>query len=185
MKHLFLLACCLFLFSSTAPAKTIYDVELPETVSVAGETLQLNGYGLRTKFFLKIYLGSLYTGSKATTTTQVLDQPSAKMIRMNFIYNKVDRGKIVDAFAEGFAKNSSQLKNDPALQQFLDLFKTDFVAGDQVDLEVAADGTVTATHNMSKLGNIASKKLGNAVLLIYLGEQPADDDLKQGMLGQD
>lgn len=53
MKHLLLLACCLFLFSETAPAKTVYDVDLPEQVSIAGETLLLNGYGLRTKFFLK------------------------------------------------------------------------------------------------------------------------------------
>lgn len=187
MKQLVLLTCCLFLFlfCTSAPAKTVYDVELPETINSAGETLQLNGYGLRSKFFFKIYLGSLYTGSKADSTAQILAQPGAKLIRMNFIYNKVEKEKIVDAFAEGFEKNSPQLKNDPALQQFLKLFTADFVAGDQVDLELAADGNVSATHNGTKLGSVTSKELGNAVLLIYLGEQPADDDLKQGMLGQD
>lgn len=184
MKYLFLLTCCLFLFSESVPAKTIYDVELPETVSIAGETLKLNGYGLRKKFFLKVYLGSLYTGAKATSTAQVLAQPGTKLIRMNFIYHKVDRNKITGAFAEGFEKNSPQLKNDPALLQFLNLFTADFVAGDQVDLILSADGMLSATHNNHTLGSVTSNQLINAVLLIYLGDQPADDDLKQGMLGK-
>ncbi len=184
MKKLLLLACCFFLFAESSPAKTVYDVELPETLTVAGEALQLNGYGLRKKFFFKIYLGSLYTATKATSTQQVLEQPTAKLIRMNFIYHKVEKKKIVDAFAEGFKKNSPHLKNDPLLQQFLELFTADFVAGDQVDLQLAADGTVSAIHNSTPLGNVKSKELVKAVLRIYLGDKPADDDLKQGMLGQ-
>jgi hypothetical protein len=69
------------------------------------------------------------------------------------------------------------------LQQFLDLFDADFVAGDRVDLIIAADGTVAATHNKRDLGKITSPALAKAVLLIYLGDDPADDDLKAGMLG--
>ena len=183
MKKLFLLACCLFLFAETAPAKTVYDVELPDSINIAGENLQLNGYGLRKKFFFKVYLGSLYTQDKATSTAQVLAQPGAKLIRMNFIYHKVEKKKIVESFAEGFEKNSPHMLGDPVAQQFLDLFTADFVAGDQVDLTLAADGTVSASHNSRQLGSVKSTDLVKAVLLIYLGEKPADDDLKEGMLG--
>lgn len=183
MKQFLLLIGCLFLLCEAAPAKTVYDVGLPDTVSSGEQTLQLNGYGLRTKFFLKIYLGSLYTGSKATSTAEVLSQPGTKLIRMNFIYHKVAKEKIVGAFAAGFKKNSPQLKADPALQQFLNLFTADFVAGDQVDLIIAADGSVSATHNAATLGRVLSKDLAKAVLLIYLGDDPADADLKEGMLG--
>ena len=184
MKRLFLLVCCLLLvLPGFVSAKTVYDINLPETVTVGSETLQLNGYGLRKKFFFKIYLGSLYTANKATTTDRVLNMPGAKLIRMDFIYSKVDREKITEAFAEGFEKNSPQLKGDPVLQQFLDLFDADFVAGDRVDLIIADDGTVAATHNTRDLGKIASPELAKAVLLIYLGDDPADDGLKAGMLG--
>ncbi len=184
MRHVILFACCLFLLlPDLATAKTVYDIDLPETATVSGETLQLNGYGLRKKFFFKIYLGSLYTANQATTTEQVLNLPGAKLIRMDFIYSKVDREKITEAFAEGFEKNSPQLKGNPALQQFLDLFDADFVAGDRVDLTISADGRVAATHNKRELGQINSPELAKAVLLIYLGADPADDDLKAGMLG--
>jgi len=183
MNRLLLLTCCFLLFTGNTFAKTVYDISLPDTVTVAGEQLQLNGYGLRKKFFLKIYLGSLYTKAKATSTEQVLEMPGAKLIRMNFIYHKVGREKITEAFAEGFEKNSPQLKGNPVLQQFLDLFKADFIAGDQVDLELAADGTVSASHNGKNLGSIPSDDLAKAVLLIYLGKKPADKNLKVGMLG--
>lgn len=185
MRRLFLLTCSLLLLlNSNTLAVTVYDVTLPETLSVTGENLQLNGYGLRKKLFFKIYLGALYTGAKATSTEQVLALPGAKLIRMNFLYKKVEREKIVDAFAEGFSKNSPQLNGNPQLQQFLNLFTDDFIAGDQVDLELAADGTVSATHNTKKLGSVHSQELARAVLLIYLGNQPADSNLKKGMLGE-
>lgn len=183
MRFLLLIVCCLLLIAPAVAAKTVYDVELPEQVSVAGEQLQLNGYGLRKKFFFKVYLGSLYTSDKVNSTSQVLALPGSKLIRMNFIYHKVERDKITDAYAEGFTKNSPQLKNDPSIKQFLQLFQSDFIAGDQVDLQLAADGTVSVVHNGTHLGSIASKPLSDAILLVYLGDLPADEDMKEGMLG--
>jgi len=183
MRFLLLLSCCLLLSAPAATAKTVYDVELPEQVTIAGEKLTLNGYGLRKKLFFKVYLGSLYTSDRATSTSQVLGLPGHKLIRMNFIYHKVDRDKITDAFAEGFAKNSPQLNGDANIEKFLRLFQSNFVAGDQVALQLAPDGTVSAIHNSTRLGSITSKPLSEAVLLIYLGDQPADEDMKAGMLG--
>ncbi|PLX96622.1 MAG: hypothetical protein C0622_14545 [Desulfuromonas sp.] len=184
MRFLLLcLLCCLLLSPATVFAKKVYDVDLPEQETLSGEVLHLNGYGLRTKFFIKVYLGSLYTASPVKSTAQVLAQPGAKLIRMDFIHSKVGREKIVEAFAEGFEKNSPQLKNDPALKSFLDLFTADFISGDRVDLLVAGDGSVSAVHNGRELGTVVSPVLGEAVLLIYLGDEPADEDLKEGMLG--
>jgi len=183
MKRWFLLVLCLLLLGENAWALKIYDIDLPETASVSGQTLQLNGYGLRKKFFFKVYLGSLYTAQKATSTGQVLEQPGAKLIRMDFIYHKVEREKIVDAFAEGFEKNSPDLVGLPSVAQFLALFDADFKAGDRVDLAITPTG-VSATHNGRDLGSVQSADLGRGVLLIYLGQKPADDDMKQGMLGQ-
>ena len=183
MRQLLISVCCLLLLSGNAFAVNVYDIDLPDKATVTGKDLQLNGYGLRKKAFFKIYLGSLYTEAKAATTEEVLALAGPKLIRMTFMYKKVDREKITDAFAEGFEKNSPQLKGKPELKQFLDLFTDDFVAGDQVDLELAADGAVSARHNSKELGSVSSPTLAKAVLLIYLGKTPASADLKKGMLG--
>lgn len=183
MKRILLLGCCVLLLAGNAQAKKVYDIELPESLTVAGETLLLNGYGLRKKFFFKVYLGSLYAAARVSSTEQLLAQPGSKLIRMDFIHSKVDREKIVAAFAEGIKKNSPQLVGKPDTRQFLRLFNADFVAGDRVDLELTADGRVSARHNQQLLGSVQSPELAAGVLLIYLGRHPADDDLKDGMLG--
>lgn len=172
------------LLAGNALAVEVAGVHIPSEVEVAGEKLQLNGYGIRKKFvFVKVYVGSLFTSEKADTAGKVIAMEGSKMIRMDFLYSKVEKKKIVDAFAEGFAKNSPGLVATPEARQFLALFKNDFVEGDQVDLVLSASGNVSASQNGNLLGIINSEELAEGILLIYLGEQPADADMKEGMLG--
>jgi len=183
MKSILIFLLILFCYGN-ALAVEVAGVNIASETEVAGEKLQLNGYGIRKKFvFVKVYVGSLYTPQKTTRASQVLDMTGNKLIRMDFLYKKVDKKKIIDAFAEGFEKNSPKLVATPPVRKFLGLFGDDFVAGDQVDLILGADGRVRATHNGRDLGSIESKELAQGILLIYLGDQPADVDMKKGMLG--
>ncbi len=182
MRRIGLVFGLLLLVTTQVAALEVKGVNLEPTLSVQGESLQLNGYGLRKKFFMDIYLGSLYTAAPATTTAQVLADPGSKMIRMNFLYKEVERGKITDAFQEGFKNNSPQLTGSSEVKNFLAWFTKDFRRGDLVELELGKDGTVAARHNGASLGSLKSTDLARGVLLIYLGEKPADDDLKVGML---
>ncbi len=52
------------LYANAVTAKTIDDVNVPETVQVQGEVLKLNGAGIREKFLLDIYVGALYLKKK-------------------------------------------------------------------------------------------------------------------------
>jgi len=184
MKKLVLLLVLLLSMGGMAQAIEVAGVQLPETVEIGGQQLQLNGYGIRKKFFFKIYVGSLYTAQKATTASQVVDGAGGKLLRMNFLYSKVEKEKIVGGFAEGIKKNSPELSDDQAVVQFLGLFDADFVEKDQVDLTITADNQVNVSHNGRQLGTIQSANLAKAILLIYLGQDPADDDMKDGMLGK-
>lgn len=183
MKRLILLLVLLLSTATFAQSIEVAGVNLPDTVEISGQQLQLNGYGIRKKYFFKIYVGSLYTAQKATTTAQVVDARGGKLLRMNFLYSKIEKEKIVGGFAEGIKKNSPELVDDPAVIKFLGLFDADFIEGNQVDLAISADNQVSASHNGRNLGTIQSAKLAKAILLIYLGNEPADDDMKEGMLG--
>lgn len=183
MKRLLLMFAAICLIAQPALAVDVAGVKLPGSVEVAGQQLQLNGYGIRKKYFFKIYVGSLYTAQKATSTAAVVDGQGGKLIRMDFLYSEVEKEKIVGGFAKGIEKNSAALRNDPAVESFLGWFNADFVEGDQVDLAIAADNSVSASHNGRQLGSIQSANLAKALLLIYLGDDPADEDMKEGMLG--
>jgi len=185
MRRLVVLLILMLSWGGVAQAVEVAGVKLAPQLQVAGENLNLNGYGIRKKFFFKIYVGSLYSAQKVNSAEQAVAASGGKLIRMDFLYSEVEKHKIVDAFAEGFENNSPKMAGSPEAKAFLGWFDADFIEGDQVDLAIAADGTVSASHNGRKLGSVKSPELASGVLLIYLGQEPADDDMKEGMLGLD
>ena len=177
-------ALLFLLLSSQAFALDVAGVNVAPTVSAGQKTLTLNGAGIRTKFFVKVYVGSLYTERKVTSATQLLADPGEKLVRMSFVYKKVEKKAIVEAFAEGLENNSPGVARSAEAKAFLSWFTEDFVAGDTVDISLSPDGTVAASHNGKTLGTVRSPALVQGVLLIWFGEKPADGGLKKGMLGQ-
>lgn len=176
-------AISFLLLSSQAFALEVGGVNVSPTVVLRQKTLSLNGAGIRKKFFFKIYVGSLYTERKVTTPAQLLADPGEKLIRMSFVHKKVEKEKIVEAFAEGLANNSPGVASSAEAKAFLTWFTADFVAGDTVDISLSPDGTVAASRNGKALGTVRSPALVQGVLLIWFGEKPADEGLKKGMLG--
>jgi hypothetical protein len=183
MKNLFVALVLTLIFACQSHAVEVAGVNLEPSVTVNSQQLKLNGYGLRKKFFIKVYIGSLYSAKQFSTAAAALSDTGNKLIRMNFLHSKVEKEKITEAFSEGFANNSPDLIGSPEVKKFLSLFTADFIKGDVVDLTLSADGSVSASHNKKILGNIPSTKLAKGVLAIYLGDKPADDSLKSGMLG--
>ena len=183
MKRL-AVALSFLLLSSQAFALDVAGVNVAPTVSAGQKTLSLNGAGIRKAYvFVKVYVGSLYTERKVTTPAQLLADPGDKLIRMSFVMKKVEKEKIVGAFSEGFSNNSPAVAGTADAKAFLSWFTSDFMEGDTVDVSVAADGTVSATHNGKALGTMRNPALARAILLNWFGEKPADEGLKKGMLG--
>jgi hypothetical protein len=183
MKNLFAALVLTLFFAGQSPAIEVAGVQLDQSVTVHSQQLKLNGYGIRKKFFVKVYIGSLYAAKRLPSAAEALRDNGDKLIRMNFLHSKVEKEKIIEAFSDGFANNSPDLIGSPAVKKLLSLFTADFNRGDVVDLILSADGSVSASHNGKSLGSIPSAKLARGVLAIYLGDKPADDSLKKGMLG--
>ncbi|MBK5259345.1 MAG: chalcone isomerase family protein, partial [Thermoanaerobaculia bacterium] len=53
--------------TAVAEAATVGGVDISDKTTVGGQTLVLNGAGLRKKFFIKVYTGALYLPSKQTS----------------------------------------------------------------------------------------------------------------------
>ncbi len=183
MNRIFMAFVLVLLSTVQSPAVEVAGVHLDQAVAVHGQHLKLNGYGVRKKFFVKVYIGSLYASKRLNSAAEALNDGGDKVIRMNFLHSKVEKEKITEAFNEGFANNSPDLAGSPEVKKFLSLFTADFNRGDIVDLALGADGSVAASHNGRSLGSIPSPRLARAVLAIYLGDKPADETLKKGMLG--
>lgn len=184
MRLRILLAACV-LFSNATWAIEIEGVAIPESVTVSGKSLQLNGAGVRTKFFFDIYIGALFLPAKVTTAGGVMAMPGPKQVSMTFLYREVAREKLIAAWDEGFQNNlaaSELVALRERLAQFNDLFVTAH-KGDEFTFTFLADGTTGVVFNGEEVGRIDGEDFQRALLSVWLGDSPADSDLKEGMLG--
>lgn len=184
MKRIFLVVA-LLLMANGAFAMEVAGVAIEPSVTLDGRILKLNGSGIRKKFFIKIYVGSFYTAMRLATSSEVLNDSGGKLVRMKFVHSKVERVKITDAFSEGLTNNAPDLAGSGEVRKFISFFTDDFVKGDTVDLALGADGTITVRHSGRLLGSMKSPRLAHGILAIYFGPKPADEDLKNGMLGKE
>lgn len=169
-------------------AAELAGVELPEQVQLhhAAEPLSLNGAGIRRKLFFKIYVGALYLPRPAHTPDAVLAMPDPKRVSMHFLYKEVSREKLARGWREGFENNL-----DPrALQglasrlaRFNKLFRT-VRRGDVVELDFLPDGRTEVWINNELQGQVEGADFQRALLRVWLGRAPADEDLKRAMLNQ-
>ncbi len=172
-----------FVFTGLAVAAEFKGVTLPDSYSLEGQTLQLNGQGMRTKFFFSIYVGALYTPSRVNSAAGVMDPDLPKVIRMHFVYDEVSGEKLRDGFAESIDNNIPDFSKTADAQKFLQIFNFDAVKNDTVDMEFTPNGRLTVLYNGKQVGQVDSPAASKAVLNIYFGVEPIES-LKEGMLGE-
>ena len=176
----------LWLVSFSLQAKTIANIEIPDTVTVSGKSLVLNGAGIRAKFIFDIYIGALYLEKQQTSNSAIYQLPGQKRIHMHFLYDEISKEKLTASWSEGFENNHSkeQLKTlQPRIDQFNALFSS-VKKGDVIDLNFIPSTGTTVVINNSPKGTITGDDFFVALLKIWLGESPADSNLKQAMLGK-
>lgn len=187
MKHM-LLACLLCLSSISASALELQGVKLDEQAQVADQKLVLNGAGVRSIFFIKMYVAGLYLGGKQTSAQAVMADTGAKRIALKVVVEDADPEHFLNGFRKGIEKNHSE-KEMAELKGRVDAFvhlfdgikavkKGDVIAFDWLP----AEGT-RVTFNGAELGRISGEDFYRALLSIWIGERPVSGDLKKGLLG--
>ena len=189
MRTLLVLVAAMAL--GVAHAADVAGVKLPDRlrVSAAGPELVLNGAGLRTRFFIKVYAGGLYLEKKSPTADAVLALQGPKRVSMHLLRN-VSAKQILDALHDGVAANNSPAelaKLRPQLDALDGVMNAlgPIKEGDVVTLDyVPGSGTVVTVNGQAKGKPIAGTALYDALLRVWLGDDPVQDDLKKALLGQ-
>ncbi|MGS0691460.1 chalcone isomerase family protein [Shewanella sp. 30m-9] len=173
------------LVSSSLQAKEVSGVQLDDSINIASQTLVLNGAGVRSKFFIDLYVGSLYVPTALDSAQAVLDAPSAA-VRLNITSGMITADKMKDAITEGFsdATDGNTTPIAAQIEQFMGLFSAEIVEGDQFTLLADKATGVTAYKNGQAQATIAGEDFRQALLKIWLGKEPAQNSLKEAMLGQ-
>lgn len=178
----------LMMSSTLVFAKDVAGVSLPDTVTLGDKPpLVLNGAGIRSKFFVKVYVGALYLPARARDAEAIWRHTGPVAMRLHFLHSEVSKEKLVKAWNEGFDANldaDERARLKPRIERFNELFRT-VLKGDVVRLDYLPGTGTTVSINNETRGAIEGEDFMQAWLRIWLGRQPADADLKQGLLGAD
>ncbi len=167
-------------------AKEISGVNVPEQITINDQSLQLNGAGIRSKFFIDLYVGSLYLPKASQDVADILNQPVA-VIRLNITSGMITAEKMTDAINEGFddATDNNTAPIASQISAFMSLFNSPINEGDQFTLVADKANGVTAYKNGKQQGEaIKGEAFRVALIDIWLGKEPSQKSLKQEMLGQ-
>lgn len=174
-------------FSGMAAAAEVAGVKLEDKISLSGTELVLNGAGIRSKAFFKVYVGALYVSQKQTGLGGVLGLKTPRRVQMTLLRD-LSADQLVDALIEGLTENHSKGEMD-AMKAQTDQLATimrsmkEVKTGAVVTIDFApGTGTLVALNGANK-GTIAGDAFNNALMKIWLGEHPVSDSLKKAMLG--
>lgn len=185
-RHLpFILLAALFTASSPYAAE-IAGVRIEEAAKAGGTDLVLNGAGLRTRFFFKVYVAALYLPKKSTSASAIMEAHEPRRIVMHMLRD-LDAETLIGSLKEGLRNNHGEaelaaLKADTERFEALMHGIGNAKSGDVITLEFSPDGTAVG-FNGSPRGSIAGENFGRALLRVWLGDKPADTALKQALLG--
>lgn len=173
--------------ANAAMALDVAGVKVEERVQVAGKELALNGAGLRTRLFFKVYVAALYAEKPSKDATVLIAGPGNRRIVMTML-RELDAETLQGALEEGLRNNLTEAER-AALKPSIEALGTAMrsigkvVPGDTVTLDFSGEG-LSIAYNGSPRGKIADERIGPAVLKVWLGEKPAEEALKQALLGR-
>lgn len=151
-----------------------------------GDTdLKLNGAGMRKVLLIDMYAGGLYLTKKSKDPKEILDADETMVIKLNIVSSFVTQKKMIKAVKDGF--NKATFGNTKGLEKrinkFTGFFSEPIVKNDIFDIVYIKGKGITAFKNGKELGVIEGRDFKYALFKIWLGDEPASEEIKNGMLG--
>ena len=172
-----------------ADTTEVAGVKYDNTARVAGETLQLNGAGVRYKAVFKVYTAGLYLTQKAATPEAAIATPGPKRIHVVMLRD-IDANELGKLFTRGMQDNSPRdefSKSIPGTIRMGEIFsaKKKLAIGETFSVEYVPNTGTSVLVNGKVMGEpIKEPEFFTGLLRIWLGHKPADAALRDALLGQ-
>ena len=175
-----------FVFMSPVSyAKEIEGINMPEVLEAGRGKLILNGAGVRTKFFMDLYVGGLYLKKKTNNPKEVIDGDELMAIRLHIISSLITSKKMEKATREGF-ENATKGNTEPIksqIEKFIAVFREKIGENDIFDLVYVPEKGLEVYKNSELESLIEGLAFKRALFGIWLSDKPAQKSLKEDMLG--
>lgn len=164
----------------------VNDVDVADNIQVSEQTLALNGVGIRSKFFLNIYIGALYLNEKSSDADALIAADQPMTIRLYITSSLIDGEKMSEATLDGFVKstggNLGPIQKE--VEMLIGAFRDAVHNNDIFDLQYVPGEGVSVKRNGEIKVVVPGLEFKKALFGIWLSDDPVQDDLKDGMLGE-
>lgn len=183
-----LISILLLCASMQASALEVDGIKLADTVQQENTPLVLNGAGVRSIVFFKMYVIGLYLTDKQHSAEALLADAKRKRIELHVVVGEAGTERFVNGFHKGIEKNRSESEM-AALRERLAAFEQMFGAvktvkrGDVIAFDFVPAEGMRVSLNGAELGRIAGEDFFRALLSVWVGDKPVTGDLKKALLG--
>jgi hypothetical protein len=162
----------------------IYGHEFFNTITVGSEKLELNGGGLREKYFFDLYIAGLYLKNKSADASKIISKNEEMAISIKIISSKVTKEKLLESMSDGFENASDGKATNEEMKKFRGFFTENLKIGDKINLEYLPNKGLIVRKNSKIIGTIESLEFKKALFSIWLGSNCVDSGLKKELLGK-
>jgi hypothetical protein len=164
-------------------------VVLEDRIRIDGQELQLNGMALRTRVIVKVYVAGLYLPARAATAQAALESKGPKRIIL-VMMREASAQQFCESIDAGMRANSSEAQLAAVRAQTEALMAMIRAAGQAkkgmrivLDYEPSAGGTTLFVDGVAQGKPMSGETFYQALLRIWLGDDPVQLDLKEALLG--
>jgi hypothetical protein len=165
---------------------TIDGYSLPDVYPLPGQSLVLNGIGLRTLtiFRVKVYVAGLYVTQRSTDAAALITSPGPKVVLLQFL-RSASKEAIEKQYREGEEKNCGHgecARNDQPDFERLVAATPAREVGQTLTYIITAGGLQVLADNRPSV-SIDNPDLAKRILAGFIGPNPPSGELKAQLLG--
>jgi hypothetical protein len=173
-----------FFIAFSAFGAEVAGVKIPDE----DQKLVLNGAGLRKRAFFQVYAIGLYLPERKAAAADAIGAAGPKRVLIHMLRD-VDADQFGGALTDGMKDNVSEAEMkafEPRIRQLQALMATmkEAKKGMRITLDWTVAGTVMTVEGRAAGQPIPGEDFYRALLKIWLGDKPVQDDLKKALLGE-
>ena len=188
MKRLLISLSLITAFSAhSADTRRVAGIEIPEKLESGGSLLILNGAGIRTRYFLDIYVGGLYLKERSTDAAAIMEADELMAIRLRIVTNLITNERMQKSMEEGFQK-STRRNTAPIREKInalIDVYDEEINDEDVFELVYEPGKGLTVYKNGVIRATIECKlPFKRALFGIWISDRTVQTSLKHDLLGR-
>ena len=165
-------------------AATYKGIEVPDTFTLSGTQLELNGYGIRTVTLLKVklYIMALYLEARSADADAIIASKGTKRV-WQYYMREVGAERIQKGWRESLAEHNESLAGiEKECEQFTLLWE-DVKKGTRVTVDFVEDRVEVSVDGRKKPA-VEGTAFQKALLNVWLGPKVTDHAVKTAILGK-